>query len=146
MLAAFLNGLINDKRGKKEGATPKPERQITNNIILMKLKIALNLQSEDIIATAKLAGFTLSAHELSSFMRRPGHRNYRECKDQVLRNFLKGLQMELRGDKVSGWANHSWVNDILINTLSWTTEILNQKCTTPPFPWVTNHYFFSGIK
>jgi uncharacterized protein YehS (DUF1456 family) len=107
MLAAFLNGLINDKRGKKEGATPKPERKITNNIILMKLKIALNLQSEDIIATAKLAGFTLSAHELSSFMRRPGHRNYRECKDQVLRNFLKGLQMELRGDKADTPSNNS---------------------------------------
>ena len=70
---AFLNGLISNKRGKKEGATPKPERQITKNIILMKLKIALNLQSEDIIAIAKLAGFVLSAHELSSFMRRPGH-------------------------------------------------------------------------
>ena len=107
MLAAFLNGLINDKRGKKEGATPKPERQITNNIILMKLKIALNLQSEDIIAIAKLAGFVLSAHELSSFMRRQGHRNYRECKDQVLRNFLKGLQIELRGEKTDMPASHS---------------------------------------
>ena len=97
MLAAFLNGLINDKRGKKDGPAPKPERQLTNNIILMKLKIALNLQSEDMIEIAQLAGFTLSAHELSSFMRRPGHRNYRECKDQVLRNFLKGLQIKLRG-------------------------------------------------
>jgi uncharacterized protein YehS (DUF1456 family) len=107
MLAAFLNGLINDKRGKKEGATPKPERQITNNIILMKLKIALNLQSEDIIAIAKLAGFVLSAHELSSFMRRHGHRNYRECKDQVLRNFLNGLQIKIRGEKADIPSNNS---------------------------------------
>lgn len=97
MLAAFLNGLINDKRGKKDGPTPKPERQLTNNIILMKLKIALNLRSEELIEIAKLAGFTLSAPELSSFMRRPAHRNYRECKDQVLRNFLMGLQIQLRG-------------------------------------------------
>jgi uncharacterized protein YehS (DUF1456 family) len=66
----------------------------------MKLKIALNLQSEDMIEIAQLAGFTLSAHELSSFMRRPGHRNYRECKDQVLRNFLKGLQIKFRGEEV----------------------------------------------
>jgi uncharacterized protein YehS (DUF1456 family) len=99
MLATFLNGLINDKRGKKDGLTPKPERQLTNNIILMKLKIALNLQSEDMIEIVQLAGFTLSAHELSSFMRRPEHRNYRECKDQVLRNFLKGLQIKLRGEE-----------------------------------------------
>ncbi|MEH6517151.1 MAG: DUF1456 family protein [Halioglobus sp.] len=99
MLATFLNGLINEKRGKKDGPAPKPERQLTNNMILMKLKIALNLQSEDMIEIAQLAGFTLSAHELSSFMRRPGHRNYRECKDQVLRNFLKGMQIQLRGEE-----------------------------------------------
>ncbi len=107
MLAAFLNGLINDKRGKKDGTTPKPERQLTNNIILMKLKIALNLQSEDMIEIAQLAGFTLSAHELSSFMRRPGHRNYRECKDQVLRNFLKGLQIKFRGEEADMPSNNS---------------------------------------
>ncbi|MCL4104493.1 UNVERIFIED_CONTAM: hypothetical protein GTU68_047455 [Idotea baltica] len=98
MLATFLNGLITYKRGKKDGPTPKPERQLTNNIVLMKLKIALNLQSQDMIEIAELAGFMLSAHELSSFMRRPGHRNHRECKDQVLRNFLKGLQIKLRTD------------------------------------------------
>jgi uncharacterized protein YehS (DUF1456 family) len=99
MLATFLNGLINERRGKKDGPKPKPERKLTNNLILMKLKIALNLQSDDMIEIAQLAGFTLSAHELSSFMRRPGHRNYRECKDQVLRNFLMGLQIKLRSEE-----------------------------------------------
>jgi uncharacterized protein YehS (DUF1456 family) len=99
MLASFLNGLINDKRGKKDGPLPKSERKLTNNIILMKLKIALNLQSDDMIEIAQLAGFTLSAHELSSFMRRPAHRNYRECKDQVLRNFLMGLQLKVRSEE-----------------------------------------------
>jgi uncharacterized protein YehS (DUF1456 family) len=107
LLATFLNGLINDKRGKKEGPTPKPEWRLTNNVILMKLKIALNLQSEDMIEIMQLAGFTLSAPELSSFMRRPGHRNYRECKDQVLRNFLKGLQIKLRGEEVEVPSNNS---------------------------------------
>jgi uncharacterized protein YehS (DUF1456 family) len=107
MLATFLNGLINDKRGKKDGPTPKPERQITNNIILMKLKIALNLRTEDMIEIAQLAGITLSAHELSSFMRRPGHRNYRECKDQVLRNFLKGLQIKHRDGETDMPSNNS---------------------------------------
>jgi uncharacterized protein YehS (DUF1456 family) len=100
MLATFLNGLIIEKRGKKDGPQPTPEHKLSNNIILMKLKIALSLQSEDIIATTELAGFTLSAPELSSFLRRPGHRNYRECKDQVLRNFLQGLQIKLRGEKI----------------------------------------------
>jgi len=96
ILATFLNGFISEKRGKKPGPQPKPEQRLTNNIILMKLKIALSLQSTDIIALAELGGFKLSSPELSSFMRRPGHRNHRVCKDQVLRYFLKGLQIKYR--------------------------------------------------
>ena len=96
MLAIFLNGLISIKRGKKSGLQPKPETVLTNNLILKKLKIALKLESEDIVEVLSLSGFELSATELSSFFRKPGHRNYRECKDQVLRNFLMGLQIQLR--------------------------------------------------
>jgi len=95
-LAIFLNGLINDKRGKKEGAEPEIETRLTNNIIFMKLKIALNLKAEDILEILVLANFRLSKHELSAFFRRPGHKHYRECKDQILRNFLKGVQLKLR--------------------------------------------------
>ena len=107
MLATFLNGLINEKRGKRDGPQPKPEHALTNNLILKKLKIALNLQSDDIIEILNLAGFDLSPSELGSFFRKPGHRNYRTCKDQVLRNFLMGLQLKLRDskeiDKASIW-------------------------------------------
>ena len=92
-LAVFLNGLINDKRGKKEGAQPEPERRLSNNQIFMKLRIAMNLKSDDIIDTMALANFTVSAHELSSFFRKPDNKHYRECKDQMLRNFLQGLQL-----------------------------------------------------
>lgn len=99
MLATFLNGLISMKRGKKRGPLPEPERSLNNNLILKKLKIALELQSEDVIEILKLAEFELSASELSSFFRKPGHRNYRACKDQVLRNFLMGLQIKLRDKK-----------------------------------------------
>jgi len=95
-LAIFLNGLINDKRGRKEGAQPEPEKRLTNNIILKKLKIALDLKSEDLLEILQLAGFQFSKHELSAFFRKPGHKHYRECKDQILRNFLKGLQLKYR--------------------------------------------------
>ena len=95
-LAIFLNGLINDKRGKKEGSQPELEEHLTNNIIFMKLKIALNLKAEDILEIMGLANFRLSKHELSAFFRRPGHKHYRECKDQILRNFLKGAQLKYR--------------------------------------------------
>lgn len=93
-LAAFLNGLIIDKRGKKEGPQPALESVLTNNVILMKLRIALNLKSDNVLAIMSLAGLPISKHELSAFSRKPDHKHYRECKDQLLRNFLKGLQLK----------------------------------------------------
>lgn len=96
-LAIFLNGLINKNRGKREGEQSEPEKKLNNNIILRKLKIALDFKDEQILETMELAGFPLSKHELSAFFRKPGHNNYRECQSQVLRNFLKGLQVKLRG-------------------------------------------------
>ncbi|NOH71969.1 DUF1456 family protein [Vibrio pectenicida] len=95
-LAIFLNGLINFKRGKREGEQPKPEEKLSNNIVFQKLRIALNLKAEEILDILKLADFRLSKHELSAFFRKPENKHYRECKDQVLRNFLLGLQYHLR--------------------------------------------------
>ncbi|GAM59095.1 conserved domain protein [Vibrio ishigakensis] len=95
-LATFLNGLINTKRGKREGEQPKPESRLTNNMIFMKLRIALNMKAEDILETLALVNFRLSKHELSAFFRKPDNKHYRECGDQVLRNFLTGVQHQLR--------------------------------------------------
>jgi len=99
-LAAFLNGLITQKRGKKEGPAPTPERKLSHNLILRKLKIAFNWQAEDMLDIWALAGYKLSKHELSGFFRQPEHRNYRTCQDQVLRNFLHGLQVKLRPEDI----------------------------------------------
>jgi len=90
--------LINDKRGKREGAQPEPEKLLNNNIIFMKLKIALNLKAEDVLGILELAEFRISKHELSAFFRKPGHKHYRECKDQILRNFLQGMQLKYRSN------------------------------------------------
>jgi uncharacterized protein YehS (DUF1456 family) len=95
-LAVFLNGFINLRRGKKEGPQPEPENRLNNNIIFRKLKIALNLQAEEILEIMNLTGMSMSKHELSAFFRNPDHRQYRECKDQILRNFLKGIQFKYR--------------------------------------------------
>jgi len=95
-LAMFLNGFIIDRRGKKDGPQPEPEKRLTNNIVFNKLKIALNLKSDDVLSLLSLADFRLSKHELSSFFRKADHKNYRDCKDQVLRNFLKGVQLKYR--------------------------------------------------
>ena len=95
-LASFLNGLITDKRGKKDGAQPKPETNLNNNIVFRKLRIALNMQAEDILGIMALADLTISKHELSAFFRKPDHKHFRKCKDQILRNFIKGLQLKYR--------------------------------------------------
>ena len=95
-LASFLNGLITDKRGKKDGPQPKPETNLNNNIVFRKLRIALNMQAEDILNIMALADLTISKHELSAFFRKPDHKHFRKCKDQILRNFIKGLQLKYR--------------------------------------------------
>ncbi|RIJ33482.1 YehS family protein [Pontibacter oryzae] len=96
-LAAFLNGFINEKRGKKEGPQPEPEKKLNNNIILRKLKIALNLKDEDMLDILELVRFRLGKAELSAFFRNPSQSQYRACKDQILRNFLHGMQLKYHG-------------------------------------------------
>jgi len=95
-LATFLNGFINVRRGKREGEQPVPEKRLNNNLIFMKLRIALNLKAEDIIDIMQLAEFNMSKHELSAFFRKPDNKHYRDCKDQILRNFIMGLQLKYR--------------------------------------------------
>lgn len=97
LLAIFLNGVITLKRGAKEGPKPTPESKLNNNLIFLKLKIAFDLKSDDILALMDLAQFTMSSHELSAFFRKPDHKHYRKCKDQILRQFIKGLQIKYRG-------------------------------------------------
>ncbi|MBU1240410.1 DUF1456 family protein, partial [Myxococcota bacterium] len=73
-----------------------PETFLNNNMILQKLKIAYNLKADDVLAILASCDITLSSHELSSFFRKPGHKHFRECKDQIMRNFLMGLQLKHR--------------------------------------------------
>jgi uncharacterized protein YehS (DUF1456 family) len=95
-LAAFLNGLIILKRGQREEGTPVAEKSLDNNMVLRKLKIAMNMKDDDMLEVFGLRGFRLSKHELSAFFRNPSQSQYRQCKDQILRNFLQGLQMKFR--------------------------------------------------
>lgn len=97
MLAVFLNGLIVDRRGEKEGGLPEPEEWLNNNMVLRKLKIALDLKSDDILAMYQSIDKPISAHELSAFLRNPKQHQYRPCNDQYLRHFLMGIQKKYKG-------------------------------------------------
>ncbi len=97
-LASFLNGFIIEKRGRQEGELPVAETQLTKNLILLKLKIALKLQNDEIINLLGKTGFTVGKAELTAFFRKPEHKNYRHCKSQFLRNFLTALQQKHRAE------------------------------------------------
>ncbi|MDR7078459.1 uncharacterized protein YehS (DUF1456 family) [Neobacillus niacini] len=105
MLDSFLNGFITFKRGKQEPKPGQPDAPAVavkkngniNNIVLKKVKIALELTSEDMLELFEKAGVTITKGELSALLRKEGHKNYKECLDKYARNFLKGLAIKYRG-------------------------------------------------
>lgn len=102
LLSLFLDGLINEKRGKKEGASPiilPAKAVLSNNDILRKLRIALNFKEEDMLAALDSVEFPVSKSELSALFRKKSHRNYKVCGDQLLRNFLNGITKRFRGSE-----------------------------------------------
>ncbi|MDY1036193.1 DUF1456 family protein [Lelliottia sp. CFBP8978] len=100
ILSSFLNGLIYDKRGKDESAPVlSPERRVNNNIVLKKLRIAFSLKSDDVMAIMTKQKFRVSMPEITAMMRAPDHKNYRECGDQFMRYFLRGLTQRVHAAK-----------------------------------------------
>jgi uncharacterized protein YehS (DUF1456 family) len=73
---------------------------MSNNDIMKKLRVALQLRDDQIIEILKLANFRTTKTELSAIFRSEDHPNFQSCKDQLLRNFLNGLVLHLRGPKV----------------------------------------------
>ena len=97
-LAHFLDGLIVHFRGRDESQPARPvEKRISNNLVLKKLRVAFQLKDVDMHEVFDAAGFSVSKPELSALFRQPEHKNYRACGDQLLRNFLKGLTLRVRG-------------------------------------------------
>lgn len=72
---------------------------MTNNDIFKKLRVALMFRDDEIVEILKLVDFKIAKSELGAFFRKEDHPNYMECGDQVLRNFLNGLVIHLRGTK-----------------------------------------------
>lgn len=101
VLTSFLDGLIIKKRGprperiQKDSSPEKdPVKKIAvprNNNVMKKLKIALELKDEDIVNIFKNIDYKISKSEINALFRRSNHKNFRECGDQILRNFIQGL-------------------------------------------------------
>lgn len=107
MLERFLNGFIIYKRGPqrtKPGATASAPLTIesdksVNNVMLKKLKIALGLTGDDVIAIFKSVDVSISKSELGGLLRKEGHKHYRYCGDNYARKFLKALTLKYRNGK-----------------------------------------------
>ena len=98
LLARFLDGLVLHFRGRDRGRAPRPlETKITNNVVLKKLRVAFELKDVDMHQVFHDADFAISKPELTALFRSPEHKNFRLCGDQMLRNFLRGLTVRVRG-------------------------------------------------
>lgn len=70
---------------------------ITNNDIMKKLRVAHKFRDDDILKVLNLVDFEMSKSELNAIFQKEDHQNYKECGDQLLRNFLNGLIIHMRG-------------------------------------------------
>ena len=94
LLADFLDGLIIARRGPSPSSSGSRDAvvELTNNMILKKLRIALNLYAEDMLELFHLGGKTLADGELTVLFRKPTHKHYKACDDELLSAFLEGLK------------------------------------------------------
>src|SRR3989338_5079418 len=98
VMAHFLDGLVFFKRGKDDKLPGHPlELPVTSNMGLQKLRVAFEMNEDDLHAILKASEFPVSKPELSALFRKFGHSIYRTCGDQLLRNLLKGLTLRIRG-------------------------------------------------
>ena len=72
---------------------------LTNNDIIKKLRVALELRDDDIVEILALVDYEISKSELGAFFRKADHPKYMDLQDQILRNFLNGLVIYKRGPK-----------------------------------------------
>lgn len=91
-LGVFLDGLVALKRGPSPKKTNDDEAvELTNNLILKKLRIALELKEAETEIIFGLADVQLSKQQMASLFRKEGHKNFKECSDELLMAFLDGL-------------------------------------------------------
>ena len=96
-LRCALEGLILAERGPRSDGKPPDinNEALSNNEVLKKLRIALNLQQEDMLLVFEEGGATLSQAELGALFRKQGNKHFRACSDELLLQFLGGFQPRL---------------------------------------------------
>ena len=91
-LGVFLDGLITYKRGQSPNKTSDDEAvELNNNLILKKLRVALELKEFEVDLILKLVDVELTKQQIKSLFRNPVHKNFKLCPDELLMVFLDGL-------------------------------------------------------
>ncbi|MFT7823939.1 MAG: DUF1456 family protein [Sulfurimonas sp.] len=91
-LGVFLDGLVTLKRGPSSKKSEEDNAvELTNNLILKKIRAALNLKEHELQMLFALVDVELSKQQLSSLFRKEGHKNFKACPDELLDAFLEGL-------------------------------------------------------
>ncbi len=90
-LGVFLDGLISYKRGKSQTATPE-DVVLDNNLILKKIRAALNLKEYEIAIIFELADYKISKSTIKDMFRSNTHPKFKECSNKTLQAFLEGLE------------------------------------------------------
>ena len=101
VLIKFLDALIESKRGKREGAPPaevSKRAKISNNEVLKKLRIAFNLQEQQLRDLLKCVTIELTKSDLSALFRKPEQAAFKACDDELLFDFIDGLGLWLQQD------------------------------------------------
>ncbi len=99
---------------------------MNNNDIFKKLRVALQLRDDQIVEILELVDFRMSKGEIGNIFRNADHPNFVECGDQVLRNFLNGLVIHLRGTK----ENPKNAMDVIAKNQSEVKQNIAAKKTT----------------
>lgn len=102
VLLIFLNNMIEQKRGKKsDGEIEVIEKhaKVSNNDVLKKLRIAFNLQEQQVREALKLVTIELTKSDLAALFRKPGHIHFKSCDDELVLDFIEGLGLLLATNK-----------------------------------------------
>ncbi|HGZ70859.1 MAG TPA: DUF1456 family protein [Nitratifractor sp.] len=92
-LGLFLDGLILFKRKEEAPKQVQEEEEIilSNNLILKKIRAALNLKEFELLIIFQLADFEISKSKIKDLFRSEEHPKYIECSNKTLKAFLEGL-------------------------------------------------------
>ena len=96
-MSRFLDGLILWRRGPSDKGQRNPVA-LNNNVVLKKIRIALELEARDLDNAFMLADYEISPHEISALFRKPGTKHYAQCSDHIFERLMSGLSLYFRSE------------------------------------------------